>query len=240
VTNLVTNASKYSDAHSTIGVKVEQIGDTARLIVSDVGIGIPPDRLHEIFEVFVQIDPSIERRQGGLGIGLALVKSLAELHGGTVSARSDGIGTGSEFVVELPALPERRGVPRTDAHKPRDLQKRRVLVIDDNEDAADSLAALLAGMGHEVTTLYTGDTAVEEVARQSPEVVLCDIGMPGVSGLDVARQLRSVFKDRRLMLIAATGYGRPEDAALAKAAGFDVHLVKPIDLDRLQAAIAAR
>jgi CheY-like chemotaxis protein/two-component sensor histidine kinase len=238
VTNLVNNASKYSDEEAHITVSVGREAEEALICVRDNGIGIPPDKLDAIFDSFVQIDPSAERSEGGLGLGLTLVKSLVELHGGSVTAESDGVGRGSDFTVRLPLLPERRG--RSAPEQPHaEAEPRRVLIIDDNTDSADSLSALLRMLGHEVTTLYNGEDAVREVARFAPDVILCDIRMPGTSGLDVAKQLRRVFKDRQLTLIAATGYGRPEDVMQAKAAGFDDHLVKPVDLNRLSAVIQA-
>ncbi|HZN26367.1 MAG TPA: PAS domain S-box protein [Burkholderiales bacterium] len=239
VTNLVSNASKYSEPSSTIWVALEKDQANAVIRVKDQGIGIPPDKLESIFEIFVQIDPSIERRQGGLGLGLMLVRSLVQLHGGSVSAHSDGPGRGSEFTVSLPLMATQNGEREADEGAMPMEERKKVLIIDDNTDGADSLAALLKMIGHDVATLYGGESAVDEVARFGPDVILCDIGMPGMSGLDVAKQLRTVFKGKRFTLIAATGYGRPEDVANAKNAGFDAHLVKPVDLNQLEAAIRA-
>lgn len=240
VTNLLSNASKYSDAGSDITIAVEQVGEHVVTRVVDQGVGIPAGQLDAIFEIFVQIDPSIERRQGGLGLGLALVKSLTELHGGVVLATSEGSGKGSTFSVSLPRLSERRGVRDSSPQAQLAPESQRLLIIDDNKDSADSLATLLGAIGHDVVaTIYSGEQAVEEVLRCAPDVVLCDIGMPGLSGFDVARRLRAIFKGRRLTLIAVTGYGRPEDVANATAAGFDSHLVKPVDLNQLETAIRA-
>jgi len=234
VTNLVTNASKYSDPGSDIEIVVEIAENRARLVVRDDGIGIPTERLNDVFDMFVQLDASFTRRQGGIGLGLALVRSLVELHGGSVAAHSDGPGTGSEFVVELPLPAEPRGQTERVQDTATSARPRRILVIDDNRDSADSLAALLAAIGHDVKTLYSGATAVDEVVLYRPDIVLCDLAMPGSSGLDVARALRSVCKDRDLTLIATTGHGRPEDVAMARAAGFDHHVTKPVDLGRLE------
>jgi PAS domain S-box-containing protein len=240
VTNLLNNASKFTEPGGRITLAVEKSGAEGHVRVTDTGIGIPPEKLEAIFEIFVQVHSStMERSHSGLGLGLTLVKSLAELHGGSVDVYSAGPGCGTEVRVRLPLAAS----PAAEAEPPEALplafERRRVLVIDDNADSADSLAALLRMLGHEASAIYSGEGASERVAQLAPDVVLCDIAMPGMNGLEVARELRALYPARQLTLIAATGYGRPDDVAIARAAGFDAHLVKPVDLNRLEALIRA-
>jgi PAS domain S-box-containing protein len=239
VTNLLNNAAKFTEPGGRIALSVERSREHALIQVTDNGIGIPADKLESIFEIFVQVDPSMERSRSGLGLGLTLVKSLAELHGGSVEVHSEGHGKGTRLNVRLPLAMSSHAEPEPSGEAPLGYERRRVLVIDDNADSADSLAALLRMLGHEASAVYSGEQGLAQVARLSPDIVLCDIAMPGMSGLEVARQLRALYPDRALTLIAATGYGRPEDVASAAAAGFDTHLVKPVDLNRLQALIRA-
>jgi PAS domain S-box-containing protein len=237
VSNLLNNASKFSERGQRIWLTLERHAEHAAIRVRDEGAGVPRDKLEEIFEIFVQVDPSFERRRSGLGIGLTLVKSLVELHGGSVSASSAGAGKGATFDVRLPVIaPER--APDTPAASPElAYVHRRILVIDDNKDAADTLSALLRMLGHEVTEVYDGMSGVREAARVRPNAVLCDIGMPGMSGFDVARRIRAIDKAHGMMLIAITGYGHPDAVRDAHAAGFDLHLVKPVDLNKLIAML---
>jgi CheY-like chemotaxis protein len=198
--------------------------------------------LDKVFDMFTQVDQSLERAQGGLGIGLTLVKRLVELHGGAVEAHSGGSGAGSRFVVRLPcamqapALPaEVRRAPGAD--KPR---THRILVADDNRDAADSLAAMLRLGGHEVRIGYDGREALELAASFRPEVVLLDIGMPRLNGYDTARALRQLFPERDVVLVALTGWGQPEDKRRSRLAGFDFHFVKPLDPAALERVLGER
>lgn len=230
--NLLSNAAKYSDAGNEIVLAAGVDGERVEVSVEDRGIGLTPDQALEIFEPFAQIDASIERARGGLGIGLTLVKRLAEMHGGDVAVHSDGLEQGCRFVVtlpvdrthsgELPAIPE--AVAPT-AHTPC-----RALVIDDNQDSADTLAMMLELLGHETRRLYDPRAAVDEVEAFAPDVVFLDIGMPGLSGYDVARMLRASPSGGRLVLVAVTGWGQPEDRRRTGEAGFDHHLVKPPEM----------
>jgi signal transduction histidine kinase len=230
VANLLNNAAKYQNDGGLIELSLRREGSEAVISVRDHGIGLTRDMLSESFELFAQGDRTPDRAQGGLGIGLSLVKQLVELHHGSVQAASDGPGCGSEFTVRLPCLDD----PAGDAPEPEpvppapDERARRVLVVDDNVDAADSLALLLQLDGHEVTLAYDGAAAVDEARRRRPEVVLLDIGLPGMDGYEVCRRLRADgFADARI--IAMTGYGQDRDRQRALEAGFDEHTVKPVE-----------
>jgi two-component system, chemotaxis family, CheB/CheR fusion protein len=239
VGNLVSNATKYTPAGGHIDVTVAAVGTrTFEIRVSDDGIGIPPGKLTEIFDLFARVDQSLER-QGGLGIGLTLVRQLVELHGGTIEARSDGIGHGSEFVVRMPVVVAavRPGAP---APEPRpDTPPLRILVADDNADAVESLALLLRLAGHDVHAVYDGEAATSAAAKLRPQVVLLDIGMPGANGYEVARRIREQPWGRRVLLVALTGWGQDADRQRAEQAGFDAHLVKPVPPDALERLLAA-
>lgn len=239
VSNLLHNAMKFSETGGDIHLRVAREDDTAVIRVKDTGIGIARDKLESIFEVFVQIDASIERRRSGLGLGLTLAKNLVELHGGTVRASSAGPGCGSEFEVRLPVITVKSDTFVQHESISGGFSQRRLLIIDDNMDSADSLSVLLRMMSHDVMTLYSGRGAVEQAIRFRPDVVLCDIAMPDVSGLDVARQLKANVATSRMMLVAITGYGRPEDIVLARRSGFDAHLVKPVDLNKISALLTS-
>jgi CheY-like chemotaxis protein len=209
------------------------------IAVTDTGIGIAPDQLERVFEMFGQGHAPSHLREGGLGIGLALARGLVLLHGGTIEARSDGVGRGSTFVVRLPLAARTIETPRDasrDFAAPR--CARRILVVDDNADAADSLAALLRLEGHEVEVAGDGATALRVAGVFRPDVVLLDLGMPGVSGLEVARRLRSSEEGRSALLVAITGWGQAEDRRSTEAAGFDYHLTKPVDPETLTEIIA--
>jgi CheY-like chemotaxis protein len=211
--------------------------------VRDTGIGISADMLPRIFELFCQSDRSEARSQGGLGIGLCLVRSLVQLHGGSVHAASAGPGRGSEFTVRLPLAREaepgpdgaRPGNGRADAAAPA----RRVLVVDDNRDAADSLGLLLKALGNDVQVAHDGASALDAARTYRPGVVLLDLGMPGMNGYEVARALRAQPGLEDVVLVALTGWGQKEDRLRSRAAGFDHHLIKPVDLAALQALLAA-
>ena len=231
--NLVTNAAKYSPRGSQIDVSawVDE-NHMLSLSVRDRGAGIPREKLAEIFNLFAQLDRTLEHQNGGLGIGLTLARQIIELHGGTIEARSEGVGLGSEFVVRMPVLPAPLVTPAETPVPPR-LATRRVLVADDNRDAADSLAMLLEMNGHQVIRAYDGRSAVELAARHRPEVLLLDIGMPELDGYEVARRIRELPWGADAMLIALTGWGHEQDERRAHAAGFDAHVVKPAKKDVL-------
>ena len=243
--NLLTNACKYSGPGSHIVLSVERAAargeDSPQVIVRirDDGIGIAPDLLPHIFDLFVQATRSLDRTHGGLGIGLTLVHRLVKLHGGSVEARSEGLGCGSEFIVRLPIL---RAAPPPPAPPPPVAREtpRRMLIVDDNEDSARSMAVLQRRRGHETRTAFTGPDAVTAAAEFAPEVVLLDIGLPGMDGYEVARQLRAMPALAGTFLVAMSGYGSDQDRARARAAGFDEYLVKPADLDLLRSWLGSR
>jgi PAS domain S-box-containing protein len=237
--NLLHNASKFSDRGSRVGLTVERRDGHVMIHVRDSGTGIAPEMLPMIFEPFVQADRSLERSQGGLGIGLTLVRKIIELHGGTVAAISEGLARGSEFVVGLPSVsaPERLGAVQP-IPAPALRQGLRVLVVDDNIDAAESLAALLKLRGLVVSVAHNGQDALAQALQQRPDVVLLDIGLPGMNGYEVAAALRR-NAGRGPALIAITGYGQDADARRAAEAGFDRHLVKPVDAGELELVLAA-
>jgi PAS domain S-box-containing protein len=227
--NLLNNSAKYTGPGGTIRVKTERRGDEAVVTVEDNGTGIPPEKLESIFEMFTQVDGSLERRQGGLGIGLTLVRRLVQMHGGSVEARSGGEGRGSQFVVRLRVLEARAGAavePAAAAEPPR---AQRILVVDDNEDSATSLAMLLEIAGNQTFIAHDGAAAFEAVERHRPEVVLLDIGLPGLNGYEVCRRIREQPWGRGMVLIALTGWGQEEDRRRSRDAGFDGHLVKPVN-----------
>jgi PAS domain S-box-containing protein len=235
--NLLNNACKYSDRGGTITVGVERRDDEAIVTVSDTGTGIPADRLGGIFEMFAQVEMSRERSQGGLGIGLTLVRRLAEMHGGSVEAHSDGPGKGSRFVVRVPIV----HVPHAAAPTPQPatLGRRRILVVDDNRDAASSLAMLLELDGHAVVSAHDGQSALAAADSHRPDVALLDIGLPLVDGYEVCRRIRQQPWGRTMILVALTGWGHEEDRARTRDAGFDGHLVKPVNYTDLIARLGA-
>ena len=239
ITNLLTNAVKYTPEGGRISVAAAHAGETIVLSVKDDGVGISPERIPQMFELFTQGDRTLARSEGGLGIGLTIVKTLVEMHGGTVTAESDGPGQGSTFRVTLPSVsPEIRQARTPEATKTksktdRNGRGRRLLVVDDNEDTVRSMARLLRLKGHEVATASTGFEAVERVSDFKPDIVLLDIGLPGMDGYQVARKLRADKAHEDLLIIAISGYGQEEDRKRTASAGFDHHLVKPIDHDAL-------
>jgi signal transduction histidine kinase len=241
-TNLLNNATKYTPQGGRISLTAERDGSELRVRIRDTGIGVAPDQLPRLFEMFYQADRSLERAQGGLGIGLTLVQRLVELHGGRVEARSDGIGHGSEFVVCLPvsAAQTGNGASADLSDGAAERGGRRILVVDDNRDSADGLALLLELGGDEVRTAYDGLAALEAAAQFRPEAVLMDIGMPGLNGYDAARRIREQPWGGNVVLIALTGWGQEEDRRLSLEAGFDVHLTKPVDHRALAKLLAGR
>ena len=231
--NLLSNAAKYTPPGGTISLSVEKEGSEALVRVRDNGIGIPAEMIERVFDLFAQADRLPDTVHQGLGIGLTLVRRLVELHDGRVVARSPGRGQGSEFEVRLPlstvAIERRAPVATAPGRRPR-----RILVVDDNEDAAESLAVMLRLGGHDVSTAHDGPSALEAAQARAPEVILLDIGLPGMSGYDVARTLQAQEGAVKPFLIALTGYGQAEDRRRAQEAGFDRHFVKPLDLSRLE------
>lgn len=239
VGNLLNNACKFTERGGRIRLDVEREGKHAVIRVQDTGIGMAADQLHRIFEMFTQVDTSLERSRDGLGIGLTLVKELVEMHGGTVEARSAGVGQGSEFVVRLPVLSEPPPLPRQpSAAGSAAMVHRRILVVDDNTDAADSLAMLLRMSGHEVYTAHDGIQGVEAAAKYQPEVILLDIGLPKLDGYAAARRIRQQPQNAGVVLVALTGWGQEEDRRRSDEAGYDVHMVKPVDIAALSRLLA--
>ena len=228
--NLLSNAAKYTEPGGSIEVDLRVEGGDARVAVRDSGIGIEADQLARVFDMFTQLAPALPSAASGLGIGLSLTRGLVELHGGHIEARSEGAQRGAEFVVRLPRLGAegRRTTGSADAEASAG-PRRRVLVVDDNADAAQTLSMMLGLEGHEVRTAYGGHEALRLAAQWQPEVVLLDIGLADISGYEVARQLREQPWGRRALLVACTGWGQPQDRERALDAGFDAHLVKPID-----------
>jgi PAS domain S-box-containing protein len=233
--NLVDNALKYTPGSGRVTITTERVGDTAVLRVRDTGQGIRTDMLGRVFDLFVQEPQSLDRSRGGLGLGLALVKRLVELHGGSVSVWSAGSGQGSEFTVRLPAVappvPE-AGPPGADP-RPAGARSRRVLVVEDSPDARQSLCLLLKLAGHEVEACEDGPTGLARLHAFRPDVALIDLGLPGMDGYSVAREARGRPETRAIRLVAVTGYGQAEDRRRALAAGFDLHVTKPVDASML-------
>jgi CheY-like chemotaxis protein len=232
VLNLLTNAAKYTESGGTIWLTGALEGDEVIITVRDTGVGIPPEKLPQMFELFTQGERSIARSEGGLGIGLTIVQKLAELHGGGVTATSDGPGRGSEFVVRLPAS-RRPAAPGAQPAAAVARKGARILVVDDNEDTARGMARLLKLLGNDVRSCHDGPSALEAARDFRPEYVLLDIGLPGMDGYQVAATLRDDDCCREAVIIAVSGYGQEEDRRRSAAAGFDHHLVKPVDIDSL-------
>jgi signal transduction histidine kinase len=240
VANLLTNAAKYQNDGGRVDLVVEQQGQEAVIAVRDRGIGIPPHMLTEVFELFSQGERTLDRAQGGLGIGLSLVKTVVEMHGGSVSAHSDGVDRGSQFVIRLPCLlAPANGRPAAGPPARRAIPPRRILIVDDSRDAAESLAMLLSLSGHHVLVSHHGEEALSLAESERPEVVLLDIGLPGIDGYEVCRRLRQGGLDGAL-IIAMTGYGQERDRQRSKDAGFDTHTVKPVELDHLMELLASQ
>ncbi|MGE0546102.1 MAG: response regulator [Kofleriaceae bacterium] len=237
--NLVTNSIKYTPSGGVVAITVSRTGDRARLEVSDTGIGMDEAMRARVFDVFVQGKQTIDRSRGGLGLGLAVVKQLVELHGGTVAAFSAGDGKGSRFAVDLPLAPATAiATPHDDLHVMPPCAGVRIVVIEDNEEARETLRDALVELRHQVAAASDGMSGLELVVNTKPDVALVDIGLPRLDGYEVARQVRIRCNGSAPRLIAMTGYGQPEDRARAEAAGFDHHLVKPVSLDRLQRLLA--
>ena len=240
--NLLNNAAKYTEPGGQIRLSVTREGDAVAVAVRDNGLGIAAEMLPRVFDMFTQVNRSDARSQGGLGIGLTLVKSLAEMHGGTVRVHSDGAGAGSEFVVRLPLAggAARVGGANPGAAPAGALARRRILVVDDNRDAAESLGMLLGLLGAEVRVVFSGPDALAAIGEFRPSAVLLDIGMPGMDGREVARQLRERPEYRDITLIALTGWGQDEDRRQSELAGFNHHLTKPADIGTLEVLLRPR
>jgi CheY-like chemotaxis protein len=236
LTNLLTNAAKFSLGEGAIRLSAARDRGEVVVSVADSGIGITKDELSRVFDRFYQSKRRSARFLGGLGIGLSLVRRLVELHGGTVEAFSEGPGHGSEFVVRLPvaALPEAEVPGSTDAaHEQAVGARKRVLIVDDNADGANSLGSLLAFLGHDTAMEYDGQAALDRAEAFAADVILLDLGMPGLDGFEICRRLRATDLPHRPLIVAMTGWGREEDRERTAAAGFDAHLVKPVDLATL-------
>jgi PAS domain S-box-containing protein len=239
MSNLVSNAVKYTPDGGTVTLRGHVNADVASVAVSDNGIGIPADLLLRVFDLFVQGERSLDRHEGGLGIGLTLAKRLIDAMGGTLTAASGGAGQGSEFTLALPVTSE---VPLTATPAPGEAAvrlSREVLVVDDNQDAADALAALLEALGHRVRVAYDGPAALRMATDTPPDVMLVDIGLPDMNGYDVMRKLREMPPLAQTRFVACTGYGRPHDSERLGTAGFDAYLVKPVEAADLERVIAA-
>ena len=236
VSNLLSNAVKFTLDGGLVTLSLRRDDDRAVLVVRDSGIGIEADLLPHVFEVFRQSTQSIDRSHGGLGLGLALVRTLTELHGGTIEAASEGLGRGAAFTFTLPLSSVR---PNSSTRPPRSESRRlHILIIEDNEDAAEMLQQLLERTGHDVAVAHSGKEGVSVARTVLPDVILCDLGLPGMSGFEVAQALRQDANLTGVSLIAVSGYGRPEDKAQAIAAGFDVHMTKPVDVTMLEKVFA--
>jgi len=239
--NLLSNAAKYTEAGGRIDVVAESAGDGRVAVhIRDTGMGIAPEIMPRMWDLFAQADREIDRKQGGLGIGLTVARRLVELHGARIEARSEGVGKGAEFVVTLDALPTAVvEAAAAAADEPTRRGGAHVLLVEDNRDTAESLTMLLDLYGHRVRTVYDGVAALDAASAEAPDVMLVDIGLPGMDGYEVARRIRRETRLRDVTLIALTGYGRDEDRRQALAAGFDHHLVKPVNPDKLNELVTS-
>jgi CheY-like chemotaxis protein/two-component sensor histidine kinase len=239
--NLLTNSAKYTDPGGRIELTARRQDEHVLIAVHDTGIGIPAHALPGIFDMFSQVDRSIERSRGGLGIGLALVKGLVEMHGGTITAESEGLRRGCTFTVRLPVLAAAAATPEPTATAPQSQtrESRRILVVDDNKDAALTMADMLELLGDEVRTAEDGLDALAVADSFRPEIVLMDIGMPRLNGYEATRRIREQPWGRTMTIVALTGWGQETDRARSREAGCDAHFVKPVSLTDLEALLAA-
>ena len=236
--NLLTNACKYTDAGGQISVATGLADQCAQFTIKDTGRGIDPRALDDIFEMFVKRSPIIERVGGGLGIGLALSRKIAEMHGGTLRVFSEGVGKGSLFTFRMPLTAAEQPAAQTFVSiTPAAERIERILIVDDNADAAATLNVLLSSLGYETRLATTGIDALKQAAEFKPDVVLLDIGLPGIDGYEVARRLRNLVQHRAMKIVAVTGWGQEADKQRSREAGIDVHLLKPIDAADLQSAL---
>ena len=235
--NLLNNAAKYTPVGGQIWLTARRHQEAVVVSVRDTGVGIPPEMQDRVFDMFAQVEGSVDRAQGGLGIGLTLAKSFVELHDGTITAHSEGVNRGTEFVVTLPATPlrARNDVPAGDAPGPA--KSYRILVVDDSHAAADSLKRILERLGQNVSAAYDAATALELARRERPEIVISDIGMPKINGYEFARRLRSEPGFEEVVLVALTGYGQRQDVEQAISAGFNNHVLKPITLEGIKSLL---
>ncbi len=237
--NVLTNAAKYTQPGGHIDLEAWVEGGEVVIRIEDDGVGIPTDQLPKMFELFAQADRSLARSEGGLGIGLTLVRSLAEMHGGTITAESEGKDQGSQFTLRLPAARADQVVhprPHARGHR-RGAERMKVLVVDDNQDTARGMARLLKLAGHEVKVAHDGWAAIEVARQFAPAAVLLDIGLPGLDGYEVATRLRHEGTCQDALLIAASGYGEDQARDRSRQAGFDHHLTKPVDFDAITALL---
>jgi CheY-like chemotaxis protein len=241
LSNLLNNAAKYTHRGGRIQVTARCAQGMAIIVVADNGIGIPPAMLGRVFDMFTQVDRALEKATGGLGIGLSLVKGIVEMHGGTIEARSAGEGQGSEFIVRLPVVQTsvRQIQPPAAAEPVRPFGRRRILVADDNIDSAESLRQLLELLGNDVSTANDGVQALDLAETLRPDVILLDIGMPKLNGLDTCRRIRELPWGNRAILVAMTGWGRDGDKVRSQETGFDHHLVKPVGPKVLEQLLAS-
>jgi CheY-like chemotaxis protein len=228
--NLLTNAAKYTPSGGRIRLSADLVDDQVVLRVRDNGAGIPPEVLPRIFDLFAQGYRTLDRSEGGLGVGLTIVKRLVELHGGSIAAWSDGPGEGSEFTVRLPATEVPPPAPPVPSARPERLEKPRILIVDDNRQLTAGLARLLTALGHGVETAHDGPEGIEAARSYRPDVILLDIGLPNMDGYEVARRLRREEDLRDVLIIAISGYGQEEDRRRSREAGMDHHLTKPVDV----------
>jgi signal transduction histidine kinase/CheY-like chemotaxis protein len=244
LSNLLNNAAKYTERGGTIRLAVVREGELVAITVQDSGVGIDVDSLPGVFDLFSQVDRTLERSQGGLGIGLTLVKRLVEMHGGRVEAHSDGPGKGARFTVRLPVLERARPESSLPPPEPQAAEKpkagRRILIADDNQDAAESMALVLRMLGNDVRAVHDGSEAVKVAASFGPEVVLLDIGMPLMNGYDAARTMRAADWGKEMLLVALTGWGQDDDRRRATEAGFDLHFTKPLEPADLRRIVEMR
>lgn len=234
LSNLLNNTAKYTEEGGEIWLKAHSDGQQVEISVRDTGVGIPADMLSKVFDLFTQVDRTINRAQGGLGIGLTLVRTLVESQDGHIEAKSAGRGRGSEFIVTFPTVAELEIEEVEQCKHDVQLNLPRTMVVDDNIDSAQSLGALLEILGAEVAVLNCGLVALESFRSYEPSVMLIDIGMPGMDGNEVARQIRTIEEGRNIVLIALTGWGQDEDRRRSREAGFDHHLVTPVDIFDLE------
>jgi signal transduction histidine kinase/CheY-like chemotaxis protein len=240
VTNLVQNALKYTPRGGRVDVEVGASGAQSRLVVRDTGVGIEAEMLPRIFDLFRQASRTLDRSQGGLGIGLTLARSLVELHGGAITAESEGLSRGSTFVVQLPSIPAPTRLASQDASDSGSARSgQHLVIVEDHDDNREALALFLQQLGHRVDTAADGATGIAKIVALRPDVAVIDVGLPRIDGYEVARRVRAAL-GRSLCLIAVTGYGRPEDRDRARDAGFDEHMAKPIDFARLRQLLAGR
>ena len=235
VSNLLNNAAKYTPKLGKIEVLVQLVNQEATISITDNGKGIPFDMVPKVFEIFTQIEHTVHRAQGGLGIGLALAKTIVEMHGGTIEAKSEGVEKGSTFTLKVPVLVQSEEISVINPSRIRNLPNRirKILIVDDNIDGAQMLSLLFQSSGHQIMTAYNGNDALTIGAKFEPDYVFLDIGLPDINGYEVLRRLRQQSEMQKTIFIALTGWGSNADKRQAAEAGFDFHLTKPVDLNEL-------